>query len=123
MKSLLLWLAMPLLSDCQTLEESWFIKKDISKAIIENAKYQDTDTTNAATHYVIDKRDVYVNYIKDELEHINYILDRGNVSIDIYLLFDGSNWYARSEVNWKVVDWSDEIEYIQSYLPCKIVKI
>ncbi len=123
MKSLLLWLAMPLLSDCQTLEESWFIKKDVNKAIIENAKYQDVDTTNAATHYVIGKWNVYVNYIKDELEHINYILDRGNVSIDIYLLFDGSNWYARSEVNWKVVDWYDEIEYIQSYLPCKIVKI
>ena len=63
MKSLLLWLAMPLLSDCQTLEESWFIKKDVNKAIIENAKYQDVDTTNAATHYVIGKWNVYVNYI------------------------------------------------------------
>ena len=53
MKSLLFWLAMPLLSDCQTLEESWFIKKDVNKAIIENAKYQDIDTTNAATHFVV----------------------------------------------------------------------
>lgn len=121
MKSLLAWLLLPLASCAQSLEESWFVKTNVDDNIIINAKYQDPDTSSNLMMYEIKNYVIYVNYIKDQ---IIYTLDRNKHRMEIYLLFDWQDRYTRTEVDWEqYIDMSDYLEYIQSLLPCKIVKI
>lgn len=125
MKSLLLWLLLPLSSCEQSLEDNWFIKKDIDKTIITNAKYQDKDISSSWLQaYETKKREIYVNYIKDDIEQITYTIIRNKIQMDIYLLFDWKYRYTKTELNWvKYEDRSEYLEYFQSLLPCKIVHL
>jgi uncharacterized protein YdeI (YjbR/CyaY-like superfamily) len=125
MKSLLLWLLLPLSSCEQSLEDNWFIKKDIDKTIITNAKYQDKDiSSNWLQAYETKKREIYVNYIKDDIEQITYTVIRNKIQMDIYLLFDWKDRYTKTELNGvKYEDRSEYLEYFQSLLPCKIVHL
>lgn len=125
MKSLLLWLLLPLSSCEQSLEDNWFIKKDIDKTIITNAKYQDKDISSSWLQaYETKKREIYVNYIKDDIEQITYTVIRNKIQMDIYLLFDWKYRYTKTELNWvKYEDRSEYLEYFQSLLPCKIVHL
>ena len=115
MKSLLLWLLLPLSSCEQSLEDNWFIKKDIDKTIITNAKYQDKDISSSWLQaYETNKREIYVNYIKDDIEQITYTIIRNKIQMDIYLLFDWKYRYTKTELNWvKYEDRSEYLEYFQ----------
>ena len=124
MKSLLLWLLLPLSSCEQSLEDNWFIKKDIDKTIITNAKYQDKDPSTNLSFYERWRWGIYVNYIKESIEQVTYIIVRDTIEMDIYLLFDGKDRYTKTDLNGKPYeDRSEYLEYFQSLLPCKIVKI